>query len=100
LVSDIPAGDEKIAIFLQCMRKILLNFLSVCCVTNNDDIVHGLEDDGEDEGDDGGQVHHVHPVPHELHLHRAETERRIHAEENLGTDPIIIFHEFLFPLER
>ncbi len=29
-----------------------------------------------------------------------ENERRIHAEENLGTDPIIIFHEFLFPPGR
>jgi hypothetical protein len=67
-------GDKRSSFFYSALENFI-SILLVCCLTNNDDIVHGLEDDGEDEGDDGGQVHHVHPVPHELHLHRAKTEK-------------------------
>jgi hypothetical protein len=97
LVSDTPAGDGKIAIFFTVYEEnFILFFISACCLTDNDDIVHGLEDDGEDEGDDGGQVHHVHPVPHELHLHRANTENRKVREEYMqrkiqGPTPSLIF---------
>ena len=37
-------------------------------LTYYDNVIHGLQYDGEDEWDDGGQVHHVHPIPDKFQL--------------------------------